>query len=245
MRKTNDTYIEQLLVKHNGNIVNIEDYYGAHYKILHKCNICDNEWKAAPGHIVNSGTGCPKCGVVRQVAKQLKTHAQYLAELENSRPDILVIGQYLGAYTKITHKCKICEHLWEAAPHNLKGCPAYICVNKNRTGYYSYNNIPDTLFVYLIKVNTSIESFYKVGVSISTTKRFYSLKEELPNSTVEILKLTKLPGSVALLIEKSILTKFIPYSPKQLFGGHTECLSIDNGIDEILQYFNLTLDANA
>ena len=62
-----------------------------------------------------------------------KTTGQYKEELENVNPNIEVLEEYIDSKTKILHKCKICEHIWNSAPTNIlvgRGCPN--CANKNR-----------------------------------------------------------------------------------------------------------------
>lgn len=55
-----------------------------------------------------------------------KTHEEYVREVSEINPNIEVIGTYVDTDTKIQHKCKIDDHIWEAIPHNIlrgKGCP--------------------------------------------------------------------------------------------------------------------------
>ena len=51
-----------------------------------------------------------------------KTHEEYVVEVAQLNPNIEVIGTYIDTDTKIQHRCKIDDHIWEAIPHNiLKG----------------------------------------------------------------------------------------------------------------------------
>lgn len=55
-----------------------------------------------------------------------KTHEEYVKELEEVSPNIEVIEEYIGARTKIFHRCKICNHEWTAIPDKIlmgRGCP--------------------------------------------------------------------------------------------------------------------------
>lgn len=55
-----------------------------------------------------------------------KTQEEYVQEVTEINPNIEVIGIYVDTDTKIQHRCKIDDHIWEAIPHNIlrgKGCP--------------------------------------------------------------------------------------------------------------------------
>lgn len=55
-----------------------------------------------------------------------KTHQEFLIDIENKNPNIIVLGTYENSKTKINVKCKVCGHLWSAKPNNLlngQGCP--------------------------------------------------------------------------------------------------------------------------
>lgn len=55
-----------------------------------------------------------------------KTHDVYVKEVEKIAPNIKVIGTYIGAHTKIKHRCLICDYEWDAQPTNILqgyGCP--------------------------------------------------------------------------------------------------------------------------
>lgn len=55
-----------------------------------------------------------------------KTHEEYVAEVAIKNPNIEVVGEYIGAHTKIKHHCLIDDYEWDATPHNIlkgRGCP--------------------------------------------------------------------------------------------------------------------------
>lgn len=55
-----------------------------------------------------------------------KTQDEYIREVAEINPNIEVIGVYIDTDTKIQHRCKIDDHIWESLPHNVlrgKGCP--------------------------------------------------------------------------------------------------------------------------
>ena len=57
-----------------------------------------------------------------------KTHEEYVEELKIKNPTVEVIGEYVGAKTKIMHHCLKHDVYWEAPPTNiLKGSGCELC----------------------------------------------------------------------------------------------------------------------
>lgn len=54
-----------------------------------------------------------------------KTTEEFKTQMRDINPDIEILGKYQGNKTKISCRCKICNHEWEARPDNLLhwGCP--------------------------------------------------------------------------------------------------------------------------
>ena len=59
LKKTHEEYVKEVQIK-NPKVIVIENYIDSETKILHKCSICGNEWKAIPNSILH-GRGCPNC----------------------------------------------------------------------------------------------------------------------------------------------------------------------------------------
>lgn len=75
-----------------------------------------------------------------------KTHEEYVSELEVKNPNIKAVETYIGANTKILHKCLICEFEWYATPHNIlrgRGCPK--CSNHVKLNHDDYVNRLSTI----------------------------------------------------------------------------------------------------
>lgn len=69
------------------------------------------------------------------------TNEEYVQKVEKINPNIEVIESYIDSYTKILHKCKICNHEWMAAPNKIllkRGCPK--CVGKTQKTHEEYVN---------------------------------------------------------------------------------------------------------
>lgn len=55
-----------------------------------------------------------------------KTHQEFLVDIGNKNPNIIVLNTYVNSKININIKCKICGHLWSTRPNNLlngQGCP--------------------------------------------------------------------------------------------------------------------------
>lgn len=142
--KTQDEYIEEVKLK-NPNIEVIGEYVDAKTKSLHKCLIHNIIWDALPTNILK-GCGCYQCLKEKISDKNCASHNEYIVKLSNKNPNIVVLEEYLGTEIKIKHKCKVCEHKWDAKPGNIlagKGCPK--CNEshgeKNISNYLNANNI--------------------------------------------------------------------------------------------------------
>lgn len=129
---THEEYVER--VKNiNSNIEVIGTYINSTLPILHKCKIDDYEWEARPNTILNGG-GCPKCG-----GNVRKTQEEYIREVLEINPNIEIVGKYIGANSKILHRCKTDGYEWYATPSNILkgiGCPK--CSGKNKKTHEEY-----------------------------------------------------------------------------------------------------------
>lgn len=123
-RKTQEQFIEELK-KVNKDIESLETYSGNKQKILLRCKICGNEWKATP-HDLLSRHGCPICGYEKQKKAQRYSHEMFLQNLKNVNSDIDVLDEYINNHAKINFQCKICGRIWKTVPNSVllgHGCP--------------------------------------------------------------------------------------------------------------------------
>lgn len=125
-RLTNDEFVERMK-KINSNIIFLEEYQYSHIKIKCKCLIDCCEWSALSGDLF-SGQGCPECGRKSMIAKNSKTHSDFIKELKIINPNIQILSNYTNNKTKVDCKClkHNCGHIWSAIPNSLlqgHGCP--------------------------------------------------------------------------------------------------------------------------
>ena len=124
IKRTHEDYINEVLSV-NQNIEVLEKYINANMPILHKCKTHNIIWNAYPGWILK-GSGCIGCGYEKLRMKNTKTHEQYVEELKEVNPNIVVLENYINSWTKILHKCLIDDNEWYVNPANTlsgNGCP--------------------------------------------------------------------------------------------------------------------------
>lgn len=145
MRKLTHKEQVEVIVKINPNIEVLGEVINSRTPVLCRCKTCNHEWKAKPNHLKN-GKGCPKCG-----GKMKLTHEEQIAAISKINPDIEVLGETVNNSTKVRCRCKICDHEWEATPHNLKagyGCAR--CAGNRRLTH-------EEQVAAISKVNPSVE----------------------------------------------------------------------------------------
>lgn len=124
LKKTHEDYINELY-QINPNIEAIELYSGAQTKILHRCLIDGHIWSVAP-NVVLHGYGCPECKNKLLSSLFMKTHDEYVNQVQSINQYIDVLGIYKGSDIPILHKCKIDDYEWFTRPQNVlngTGCP--------------------------------------------------------------------------------------------------------------------------
>lgn len=123
LKKTHEEYVKEVQIK-NPKVIVIGNYIDSETKILHKCSICGNEWKAIPNSILH-GRGCPNC-YLKKLKTPKKTHEQFVKKMSNINNTITIIGEYIGSNNPIKCKCNKCNYIWEPRAADIlsgKGCP--------------------------------------------------------------------------------------------------------------------------
>lgn len=154
IKKTRQEYVEELFVK-NPTVELIGEYVNARTATLHRCKQHNVYWDIIPSNALK-GQGCCQCRRERVHDKTAKSHEQYLADVDNKNPHIIVLGNYINALTPILHKCKYCGKEWEICPSDVlvgKSCRECSCKrygDRVRKSHKQYVND-------LLKINPNIE----------------------------------------------------------------------------------------
>ncbi len=153
-KKTHDEFIIELIAKHPA-IEVIGQYHNAKTKIQCHCQICDHTWKTTPNRLSNK-SGCPNCARITGGLKRRKTQKVFLSQLKIVSPNILVIEEYKNSKSKVTCRCAICNHEWQAKPSHLldgHGCPHCKAINTGKRCTKTHEQFLKDL----AKINPSIE----------------------------------------------------------------------------------------
>ena len=63
-----------------------------------------------------------------------KTHQEFINEVKQKRPEVIVLGKYIDARTKIPCYCTISKIIWSPTTDNLlRGKKCHVCALKSRT----------------------------------------------------------------------------------------------------------------
>ena len=129
-KKTHDEYVYELSSK-NPSLKVIEEYKGCKIAIIHKCLIHNIFWKISPSSALK-GSGCSECLKEKISKKNKMSHENYVNEVKNINPNIVVLGEYINGNTTLLHKCLVHNIEWYTSPRSiLNGSGCYKCgINK-------------------------------------------------------------------------------------------------------------------
>lgn len=192
-----------------------------------KCNVCGKTFFQSPGDH-KQGKGCPYCK--RDTIGDSKRKSQEEV-VKNFRK---VHGmRYIYDFVKYEKSCKdvliICrEHgVFKQTPNthlNGSGCP--VCASGGAFIPTIYGRRHKKAFLYVLKITSANETFYKIGITSKTVmKRHSGLCDKYKYSIIRNYPMT---GYGARLAEIEILKnhKDYKYIPIIHFTGYTECLSV-------------------
>lgn len=99
---------------------------GTSDKFWWKCRVCGYEWYASVAGRTGRGRGCKSCAKRKASEKFKKRHSEYVRQLQEVNPNLEVLEEYKTTHEPLKTRCKVCGHIWEAAPANLlrgRKCP--------------------------------------------------------------------------------------------------------------------------
>ena len=240
--KNNDKFIEEADNKHNGvYLYKNTNYISAHKKVIITCRTHGDFEQIPHSHL--SGRGCPSCGNIQTGITKTDSNDQFLEKAIKKHGDKFVYSKvdYKNTRTNIIITCRIHGDFEQKPYHHLRceiGCPK--CRNELRCGGYTFeylNNYPKMkdapAYTYLIQLDNPSESFYKIGISRSLSKRMSKINRESKSYITPIIQFdTTLQNAIS--IEQEILLLYPSHKPSIKFGGSTECLTLtESDIKEI------------
>ena len=124
LRKPEDVYVKELYIK-NTDIEFAGEYIDSKTPVRHYCKKHEIYFNITPISALR-GAGCHKCGSERLSISQRKSEEQYIMELQEKHPNIILDAEYVGGHVNTPHKCLVCGCEWSPRPSNLLtgyGCP--------------------------------------------------------------------------------------------------------------------------
>ena len=130
VRKTQEEFELEVMYKHP-KIKVLGNYIDAKTKIWFICLDCGHKWLSSPDNLLRRN-GCPKCSLINRGKKRRKTNEQFLQEMEEKHPELIVNSEYISSEVKVNCTCRICGNNADYYPvtltHGTGGC--FICGNK-------------------------------------------------------------------------------------------------------------------
>lgn len=178
-----------------------------------------------------------------------KTTEEFKTQMRDINPDIEILGKYQGNKTKISCRCKICNHEWEARPDNLLhwGCPKCRLVkigNKKRKSQEQF--ISQANIVHGNKYSYDKVEYLRDDCKVIITCPIHEDFEQTPSNHLQKHRCPKCNTSKGeLLIEKYLKRNNISYQRQY-------CVNISRNInpsgkayiDFFLPDFNTCIEYN-
>lgn len=212
-------------------------YVNAKTKVKLKCKEGHSFYQSPSNHL--HGFGCITCARVVQGDSKRKNLDHFLKKFKEKHGDTYCYKDtvYVESHKKIKIRCK--HHgLFLQTPNNHaagKGCEKCARINNSfvREDYVKMAKGRDTI-LYIIRCFREGEEFYKIGKTYQTIEQRYK-KSDMPYQ-YQILDTFISDASTIHIKEVELHKKYGMYShsPKILFGGYTECYSMDLPLINVL-----------
>lgn len=232
-RRTQSEMIAEFVLVH-GNRYIYDDvlFDGVDKKVRIKCRVHGVFEQAPYSHA--KGLGCKACGHIKQsrtAKKDLDQFVKLARDVHGEKYDYSK-SIYRGAQNKIKILCAEHGEFYQNASSHLCGTGCPLCATPNRYGFArsayieacnKSKNRKSNLYV--IRMFSGDESFFKVGITSLTVKSRFSRLLEYDYDVIHVL--SEDAGYIWDL-EKAIhrMLKHKSYKPKKQFGGQTECFSV-------------------
>lgn len=180
-----------------------------------RCDIDGCEWSARVHNLINAGTGCPQCAVIRVAGKKRAPSGQRIDQI-NAMVGVTFVrwldGEYRNAHSKAVCRCDA-GHEWSAKVGNLlngSGCPA--------CAYHGYDQLSSAT---LYALRSKCGNMVKIGISNNYEQRHSILKRKTP-FRFECVELCHGDGSLIATLEKVLHDLMTPVKFDRPFDGSTE-----------------------
>lgn len=192
LRKTKEVYAKQVF-EANPNIKLLSDYVTSRTKVKCECLVCGHVWDSKPDGLLD-GKGCFCCFVKRMT----KSHDEFVEQVAQVNPKLVVIGEYKKNDQKVECECLVCKTKFSRLAGDIlrrTGCPncavygyssarigyLYVCKFEDCVGY-GISNKPKC------RIQTHNKMFAASGIAWSLEKMFYGNGDEIRALESELKK---------------------------------------------------------
>jgi hypothetical protein len=128
---------QQYLFEKHENKYLMYNYIAMDNKCNFHCNQCGSEWITVPYNVIRIGTGCPKCGKIKQGNKKRLSYEYVFNFIEENKCHLLS-----KEYIKSSYKIEIefeCGHIGFTTFNDFQsGIRCGVCKYKNAGKYHAY-----------------------------------------------------------------------------------------------------------
>lgn len=129
MSRTHEQFVNELKLM-NPSVKVLGTYTKANEPVEVECLKCYRIWNPRAYSLLQ-GKGCAHCSALRGARNNTgktkrKTQIEFIQEVQNVNPDIIVQGPYESNKSLIRFKCKRCGNTWDAKAYSVlqgHGCP--------------------------------------------------------------------------------------------------------------------------
>ncbi len=230
--ETTGSFIERAIAKH-GNFYDYSkvDYVGSKLPVIVTCKIHGDFSIKPKNHLYKHG--CPLCGHIKSGVVNLKSFEDFYNSAITLHGDKYqyVSSSYIGFMLPMTIICPVHGEFQQIPKRHLETHGCAECTSElgklngwSRSNYIKIANGRPVHF-YIIRCFNDDESFYKVGITLSTVKQRYDSKIKMPYNyeiIVDILLDVAVAWDFELLCKQYIRANL--YKPLIAFNGSArEC----------------------
>lgn len=205
------------------------------------------EFKTKPNWILALKKGCPACGNSRRGAFKRSNTERFISEaIKRFGKDRSIYDRvkYVGAKVPVEIFCENHNSYFKTKPNDYLNGSGCIDCARDSWGYKRTNFInasrDGNALLYLIKIYSDIECFYKVGITSGSVRARF-LGDNLKGYKYSIVYQSSFEASLVWDTEHKGLKDFkkFSYTPNVKFAGYTECLSIDLPVEDVISYIEM------
>ena len=116
---THEEFVSDVARKHP-HIRAMSRYKGKRQPMKFHCDIHNCDFEILAYSILKSVHGCKLCAIEYVSGCKRKSHENFIKSLDGRlNENVIILGTYVNANTKIKCKCKVCGHEWDVAPYSL------------------------------------------------------------------------------------------------------------------------------